>query len=325
MKKLILILTLTITSIFSYSQTTFKHKVKVKIEPSNEFSILNEYEKGDMIIYEIVNQRENDTLKLKKGYKLTKSKSRNVNGINYEQKKDSLIKDNSNIVFKKNISKAKRTAFTPGKYDANISVSKDSLLINFWLEIINGKSYYKSKDKSNFNFNPQSKYFIKLKNRQSQTFTFTNYELGALTIPFKYHFGFKKNNQKIDPIFTTNVNINTFIGTRIGKITYVYDKYDGMKTFNNSVSFGGFIGLGSQKLDSITTSLAPIPLEKEVNVPTLSFGIGALANISDFNLGLFYGWDKTLGSNGKKWNYRNKSWLGFGFGYKIAILSKESE
>jgi hypothetical protein len=308
-----------------FSQTKFKHSVYLKSQgkPSDEKN-QKEKEMSGYKIFEIKSLTTNDTLNLLKNYTLTKSKEMQIKGTKYELSKDSTILKDTNITFKTKKAKAERFYFDKGCYKANLSISKDTILVNFWLWELNDTSWYNATEaqKKKFPFNPETKYFIKLNNRQYESFFYTNWELALLTIPFKYHFGFKESDAEIDPVFNTNINISTLIGKRLGKVSYVYDTYKGMTENNWSATIGGFIGLSSQKVDSTSTSLATSPILKETNIPALSYGLGVVFNISDFNLGVFMGWDNGIGSLGQKWNFDNKPWFGFGFGYKLAFLGK---
>ncbi len=326
MKYYIILLILTY-SVTGFSQTKFKHKVIIYSDGISNQQKKNQTEKdlGNYQIYKTHNYDGIDTIKLKKGYELTITSEKNYNGKKYLQEKDSLIIDNSYLTFKTKKTKKEKLNLEKGEYDANLSISKDTILINFWLLTEKGKTYYTADnlEKKSFQLNPETKYYIKLKNRQYVSFFYSNYEIAALTIPFKYRFGNKKNDLCIDPEFNTEINISTFLGKRIGRVTYTYDTYKGMVERDWSVTLGGFFGLSSVKLDSISTSSSKMPLNKEFNAPALSYGIGAVFNISDFNLGLFYGCDNALGKNGDKWNFDNQHWLGIGLGYKLIFLGAQ--
>jgi hypothetical protein len=309
----------------AYSQTQFRHKVVIRGhgKPTKDTGMVMK-EQGGYEMYQIKKVPKIDSLHLLKDYKLTRSQEFKVKGINYELAKDSLIAQENYFLLKTSKPKAERFYLDNGKYKANLSISKDSILINFWLWEKNKKTYYGStpEERTTFPFDPQTKYFMQLKNRQFESFYYTNYELAILTIPFKCHFGYNTDGKTVDPVFNTNINISTFLGKRMGRASYSYDMYKGMVENNWSVTLGAFLGIGAQKLDSASTSLSEIPLSKEADIPAVSYGLGLLFNISDFNLGVFLGWDKGLGEIGEKWNFDNKPWLGFGFGYKLAFLGK---
>ncbi len=323
MKKILAIIFL-ITSFFALGQTTFKHKVIIKgkgipkdsLEIKQDEKLLSNYE-----MFEIKQKNTIDTLTIDKTSSLKTTKEYKSKGVHYEVERKLNINADSIIIFNKKKEYSKRYYLPKGRHKANLSVSKDSILINFWLT----ENYYnlEPKEKKKSPYHPNTKYFIKLKNREYASFSYTNYEISALTIPFKYHFGFSENDIEIDPVFNADLNISTFVGKRFGKVSYTYDTYKGMIKKNWSVTVGGFLGLSSQKIDSTSTSLDDNPIEKEMNVPSFSYGIGAVFNISKFNLGLFLGADKGLGNTAEKWNYDNRLWFGFGFGYKLAFLGKQ--
>jgi hypothetical protein len=323
MRKLLMMI-LIVISFLAQGQTTFKHKVFIKgkgipkdgLKIMQDEKLLSNYE-----MYVIKQRNVVDTLEIEKTSSLKKTKEYNSKGVHYEIEKNINISTDSIITFNKKKEYSESFYLPKGRHKANLAVSKDSILINFWL----AKNYYNlnPKEQEECPYQPDKKYFIKLKNREYVSFSFSNYEISALTIPFKYHFGFSENDIEIDPVFNADLNISTFVGTRLGKVSYTYDTYKGMVENNWCVTVGGFLGLSSQKIDSISTSLDKIPVDKEMNVPSLSYGIGAVFNISKFNLGLFLGADKGLGKTAAKWNYDNRLWFGFGFGYKLAFLGKQ--
>lgn len=325
MKNIFTIIVL-ITTFFVQGQTTFKHKVYIKgkgIPKDSTAKIQDDKMSSKYVIYEIKQKKVIDTLILEKISNLKTTKEYKSKGVHYEVEKNVKINTDSIIIFNKNKKYSKRFYLPKRRHKANLSVSKDSVLINFWL----AKNYYnlETEEQKKSPYHPNTKYFIKLKNREYVRFSYSNYEISALTIPFKYHFGFSEDEIEIDPVFNADLNISTFVGKRFGKVSYTYDTYKGIVENNWSVTVGGFLGLSSQKIDSTSTSLdiKPIPIDKEVNVPSLSYGIGAVFNISKFNLGLFLGFDKGLGNTAAKWNYDNRLWFGFGFGYKLAFLGKQ--
>lgn len=323
MKKVLTIIFL-ITSFLVQGQTTFKHKVFIKgkgipedsLEIKQDEKLLSKYE-----MFEIKQKSIIDTLVINKSSNLKTTREYKSKGVHYKVEKNVNVNADSIIIFTKKKEYSERFYLPKGKHKANLSVSKDSILINFWLT----NNYYnlKPKEQEKSPYLPNTKYFIKLKNREYVSFSYSNYEISALTIPFKYHFGYSENDIEIDPVFNADLNISTFIGKRFGKASYTYDTYKGMIENNWSVTVGGFLGLSSQKIDSTSTSMDDNPLDKEMNVPSLSYGIGAVFNISKFNLGLFLGADKGLGNTAEKWNYDNRLWFGFGFGYKLAFLGKQ--
>lgn len=118
------------------------------------------------------------------------------------------------------------------------------------------------------------------------------------------------------------MNINAFLGYRIGKVNYFCDQYKGIIKNKWSYTIGAFLGLNSLKIDSTTSSLSSSPLTSERSAPSLSYGGGIVFNIKDFNVGAFLGADAGLNNVALKWNSHNKLWLGFGLGYKLGFLGK---
>ncbi|WP_139959327.1 transcriptional regulator [Flavicella sediminum] len=342
MKKLILI---TLGIIFfsvnnMNSQEEFKKYAKIKLlkkpktDKDNKLIENEQYNNVSYQVYKVIEVKKKDTIFFTKDYKLSKSNELIHSGIKYSFNKDSIIKENNfKIIYvNKNkieplYSKEKKDCF----YKANISVSKDSLLINFWLEEIKNKTYYdldKNKKlikKNEYTFVPDEKYFIKLRNRESVSFRKNSGVLSALTIPFKYHPSVKNNGITSNSSIEKDINANVFVGYKLGRAKYIYDKYDGMEEKTSGITIGAFIGLSSQKLDSISTSTNLQHLKKdiEVNVASFSYGIGIVGDIRKFELGFFLGFDNALGSIGNKWNFDNKLWLGVGLGYKLDIFKRE--
>lgn len=208
---------------------------------------------------------------------------------------------------------------------ANITISKDTLLLNFWLSGPKKSKLCGVEEDSNALFNTKKKYLIIVENRKSIPFSYRNYEIGALTIPIKIRFGYTENGIKIPSAATSNItNIGTYFGVRFGKVNYWYNKYEEMKTVNKSWIIAGFFGVSNDKVDSLASTVGGINGLKKNDTPrdivSISYGVSAMFDISDFRFGIVLGWDRAFGDNRKIWNYDNKLWLGIGVGYKLAFL-----
>lgn len=214
----------------------------------------------------------------------------------------------------------------PKTLKANITQSKDTLYLNFWIQpptVINRDIHTVQQDTSrdektgNYIY-PQinEKYYIILENRQSHFFPTSAFEIGALTIPFKYRFG----SGSIDPEITTDIiNLNLFAGWQIGGIKYWYNKYETAIPTKWSLTVGPFIGLAKETLNKNNTTTA---LADPKDVGTFSFGGSVLANIADIRIGLHLGIDHAYGKYREQWNYQNRLWLGFGIGFKLPYFKK---
>jgi hypothetical protein len=314
------------TNILTAQTTEFKSRVYVWVKPSNTSmkSLSSEKQFAPVLIMEVKEKKKADTLKALDNSLLTIKREKTFASTTYENEKEIKVTAKDSLIIGAKTytdgEEVKVEGEQIGIYKANISVSKDSLMINFWLP----SDYYTDENvRKSKAFHPDKTYYIKLKNRQAKSFYYANIELSAVTIPFKFHPGFKKGEIDVAPDFATGINVSTFLGYRLGKTTYMYDKYKGMLNTKYSASLGGFVSINSVKLDSSSTAIDLKPLKKETNAPTLSLGGGLVFDIQDFNLGFFVGIDKGIGAEANKWNFNNKLWYGFGIGYKLGVIGKK--
>ncbi|ALJ01703.1 hypothetical protein [Rufibacter tibetensis] len=124
-----------------------------------------------------------------------------------------------------------------------------------------------------------------------------------VTIPIKYRFKAYDSDTK----FTFDANISYGFGYKIRINSNPYKEQYVRALFA--------IGVGLQEYmprDSIKSETY-----KPDNELTLTNSVGmAYEGGSNFNIGLFLGWDRMFGSK-KDWYYQNKPWLGIGIGYKF--------
>jgi hypothetical protein len=124
-----------------------------------------------------------------------------------------------------------------------------------------------------------------------------------VTIPIKYRF----NAYDTDSKFTFDANIAYAFGYKIRVNPNPYkERY---------VRALLAIGVGLQEYmprDSVKSET--FKPDNEL-VFTYSFGV-AYEGGSNFNVGLFLGWDRMFGEK-KDWYYQNKPWMGIGIGYKF--------
>ncbi len=157
-------------------------------------------------------------------------------------------------------------------------------------------------------------YFIRLHYQVFQT--------GAVTIPYKYRFGYQQklpNGGGIDTIpndLSTNINIALAAGLRIGGTKFYYDQ---TKTHNSLAGFfGAFAG---PTLIALTSTNTFSQSSKSSNQLGVSAGIAAMLELKNINFGAFGGIDFPVTSTGADWFYSNKIWLGFGIGVNLAMFS----
>lgn len=168
------------------------------------------------------------------------------------------------------------------------------------------------------------KAYIKLENRQYIKLKFSAWEMAALTIPFKYRPEVSKDDITVPSVFKADVNLSTFLGHTCGSLTYRHQASEKVKPQGSAFSKGVFFGVSVAEIDSTSTSLRGAKaLTEKRTVLSLTPGFGAMYNFMDFNIGLFVGWDIGVGEVGRKWNYHQKPWLGFGIGYNITMIGKK--
>jgi hypothetical protein len=316
MKKFILLISIFFVSVSSIGQKTLRYNVKIK--PKH---CLFRVDTSDFIISKCL---------IKKGTVIKTNKTIKTkccdSSFNYSDtiKEDYVKLDSTRNFYSTLLTSEYWKANRLKNSKANITISKDSLLVNFW--------FYKNKklkscevvENSNAPFLSNRKYFLLLKNRQSIILKYNNIEIGALNIPIKIRPGYELNGSKIYAAASSNVaNIGTYAGFRVGKIKYSYNKYEDIKSNQSGYVFGIFLGVSNDKLDSLSTLKAGVNgLKKSEtrDAVSLSYGLLAIADIADFRIGFMLGIDKAFGNNRNIWNYDNKIWFGIGLGYKLSFL-----
>ena len=76
----------------------------------------------------------------------------------------------------------------------------------------------------------------------------------------------------------------------------------------------GGIGFSSIKVTPQTTKNF---IESESTQSSITFSGGAIFEIEKFQISTFIGIDTMSGEIGRNWVYRNRPWIGLGFGYEI--------
>lgn len=164
-------------------------------------------------------------------------------------------------------------------------------------------------------------YKFRLENRQYQMFFFQSWDVGAVTIPFKYRFSYNKNNVAVPDELTANINLGIFGGKSLGWITYKYRRNGELTPNVWRVTLGGFASPSIISIDSNTTSADANPLKTTRTIGALSVGGTLMISAYNFRFGIFGGWDLGVGDVAKQWNYNRRMWVGVGLGYSLNSLT----
>lgn len=172
-----------------------------------------------------------------------------------------------------------------------------------------------------------TKYILELNNRESLPYTAKSLDFSALTIPFKYRFGFTKNSIKIHDDVTASFNVGVYLGYKLTNYSIINKGGMYINRTRWSLRSGPFINLSTTTLDSLSTRVGKVPMAgKETrNIALLSTGLGLMGDLKGFQLGLYGGWDFAVGPYSSNWNYHRRFWMGIGLGYKITDLFAKKE
>ena len=171
-------------------------------------------------------------------------------------------------------------------------------------------------------YDRNAKYIFELPNRGTLSYKFRSLDFGALTIPFKYRFGYKQGEIKVKSDVIAGFNIGVYAGYKLTNYklknrsgTFVNDTF-------SSLRIGPFLNISAAALDSVTTTAGVEPMAKDdkQNIAVLSPGLGVMYDIKGVQFGVYGGWDVGMGPEARNWNYNKKFWLGFGIGYKLTDL-----
>lgn len=214
----------------------------------------------------------------------------------------------------KNISKTveEKTFFSKRRKVSVKLDDKGKLFIN----PIDDLNIYRKKEERNKRLK-RDEFYIKLKDREYIWIPFTEFTVTSLTIPLKYRFANDDIGLRED--FTSAINLNFFLGVTYGNSKFIHRKNVGNKTNTWKLTGGLIFGTSTVSLNANNTTLALVPLAaNEAQTKGLfSWGFGATYAFRNINLGLFYGWDYSIGENSDKWNYNREPWLGIGVGYSL--------
>jgi hypothetical protein len=171
------------------------------------------------------------------------------------------------------------------------------------------------------NFESKGLYYYKLSNRQTMRLNFNDVTVSALTIPLKYRP--KKSGEGLKAVseeFTTAININAFVGGTVwGKTSFHYREKVGNISNTVKVTLGGIIGASTVTLNKSNTSASDSPIldDTEITKGLLSLGVGGVGSFNKINVGVFLGWDRSMGTDAARWNYNKRPWFGLAFGYSL--------
>ena len=137
------------------------------------------------------------------------------------------------------------------------------------------------------------------------------FALGALTLPIKIRPGEKLSNGNYrDFAFESDISIGLSIGYK-----YTANKHDAFNVLTG-------IDLTSVPVTPTSTNNA---VTTATNLSALTWHLGVLFQIDNFQVGAFTGIDYLAGNTGRQWEYRNDMWLGIGIGYSIFSPKKTSD
>jgi hypothetical protein len=171
-------------------------------------------------------------------------------------------------------------------------------------------------------YDRDAKYILKLNNRGHIYYSSPSLDLGALTIPIKYRFGFSQNETKVKADASASFNIGAYAGYKFTNKSIINKAGTYTERTHFTFRAGPFLAASVVTLDSLNTFAGKVPFKKDEkqNIAILSSGLGGMVDLRGLQVGIYAGWDFGLGQGRSSWNYDGKFWLGFGFGYKITDL-----
>ena len=138
------------------------------------------------------------------------------------------------------------------------------------------------------------------------------FSVGATTLPIKVRFG-EKNQDGTNKSYTT-FSGNISVGMSFGL------KHNYNKTF--AINYLGGFSLSSIPVSAETTNSY---VDEETNQAALTWHLGILAEINNFQIGVFTGIDYLSGKINKEWIYKDKPWLGVGIGFSFFNAKKTTD
>lgn len=171
-------------------------------------------------------------------------------------------------------------------------------------------------------FDRNAKYILELQNREYIAYNSQSLDLGALTIPFKYRFGYTRNGVEIKDDISSSFNIGFYGGYKLTRYSIINKGGTYVNRTHAALRIGPFMSISATTLDSLSTTGGEAPKLKDYKqtIAVLSTGIGLMGDVKGVQLGIYGGWDFGVGPDATAWNYHKRFWLGFGVGYKITDL-----
>lgn len=178
-------------------------------------------------------------------------------------------------------------------------------------------------------------YELKFKNREYISFKTSKWEVGPLTIPFKYRFGFKKDTATVklnNPTDYVDINqeaiadfnVGVFAGYKIHQFGLRKEHGTSIQQPGSAITFGTFLNLSAVTLNKGNTrTSALITDDSSQTIASLSTGFSLMLDIHNINFGLFLGRDLGFGTKAKEWDFNNRTWLGIGIGYNLNGFKKK--
>ena len=138
------------------------------------------------------------------------------------------------------------------------------------------------------------------------------FSVGAMTLPMKLRFGQKNEDgtNKSYSSFTGNISVGLSFGL----------KHNYNKTF--AINYLGGFSLSAIPVSAETTNNY---VEDETNQSAVTWHLGILAEINNFQIGVFTGIDYLSGKVNKEWIYKDKPWLGVGIGFSFFNAKKTTD
>jgi hypothetical protein len=303
MKKLTLLMVLLSFALQNWAQETFKKEYKIPTKITLKGCDVIYLKKDSVVWYKNLTASEKQLLidEYAKVRKVALAKE-----ISFGDDKVTLTKDvNVDAAFYDGLSKTRTTNVTAPHYKIRgfVKFDENKVIVNPDL-ILNDTGYVNN-----------SNYYFKLKNRQSISLAFSEWNVSALTLPLKYRL----KGHNFSEEFSTNTNGNVFIGRSWGSTSFFHQDKVGNKSNTWKVTAGMLLGASSVTLNSSNTSTAAAPIIDDVEIikGLGSLGLGFGFTFNKINLGTFLGVDYAVGRDAGKWNYNRKPWLGFAVGYSL--------
>jgi len=135
--------------------------------------------------------------------------------------------------------------------------------------------------------------------------------VGALTLPIKIRPGQKNSDGTYrDFSFESDISLGLSFGLKIAP--------------NKHTAYNILTGV-----DLTSVPVTPASTNNSVmtatNLSAITWHLGFLFQIDNFQIGAFTGIDYLAGSTGRQWMYRNDMWLGLGIGYSIFSPKKTTD